>query len=848
MLPAKAEAEAKAEALFCTKSIPEIRRVKDTLEDEIQRTQKEIEEHLDAYGNFINSTESITLMKDYCHSISSNIAFIKNDIRSLSSVNSKPMSSSTLTIARGVRNLVDSVEHISTFLEEFMFLEAMACYMSAQFVYETLLQLKDQGETLNPSYLTLIGYQWEIVKGLKVQILQQSRKCLREECNLPILASANVLASLVLFDGQDPKEVLKLFLESKNSCLLRTLSNHNNDANCDKVVSICKVLSAIQINVAQVGELFVQVSGDTPLFYKVALGLPPAPMLINEILNSFGDLRLWEPFKEKLDSVMLMLDKNCIASTCSQWLREFGRQYKDKIFDLIEVAAAGRWLSKAEMAIRETMESKEVFAGSLEWLKSVFGSEIDLPWPRIREVVLGEDFDLWDHIFEDAFVRKMKVIIDTSFEGLSGLVNVTDSICKWDNYSDEQIDILEYRQRPSSLQAQSLKFTAKKFAKVFETITTIADQEFMTCCNELDKRSFEALQDLLRFLESPKGVLRSEVLTTYLQDSWHENMSIVMLNLSKELDILNANEDGRELKVCERCLFIGGVLSIFQFYSKYILGSPRDWVNDTYSTAFSKLPFCIDRHTLSVSSLAHDALTVASETANPQLEEFNGVAQNLCVKAHRLWIFSLWDKCFAIFSYGLQKDGALLSTTPSKGWKEIVVQQEQLDEGLPEKKISLPSKASTYVVTLLNTAFGQVDAIGSKLLVKTIPKELALELLKKVVDEYENFSSTGGAGGSQLSEKVVLQLLFDVKYAADRVIQNLFSPESYPKQTQDKREWNSKVTCTVDALVHSLSRRLDSAEWLTYEPYLWENVQEALSASSTSEDSEDTKQMSLDTV
>ncbi|TQD89166.1 hypothetical protein C1H46_025288 [Malus baccata] len=53
------------------------------------------------------------------------------------------------------------------------------------------------------------------------------------------------------------------------------------------------------------------------------------------------------------------------------------------------------------------MNIKEVLEGSLEWLKNVFGSNIDLPWSRMSELVLGDDSDLWDSIFEPAFVVRM---------------------------------------------------------------------------------------------------------------------------------------------------------------------------------------------------------------------------------------------------------------------------------------------------------------------------------------------------------------------------------------------------------------------------------------------------------
>lgn len=724
------------------------------------------------------------------------------------------------------------------------------------------------------------------MESFKSQISQRSRERLLEQRGLPISAYADALAGVAVIDELDPKQVLSLFLDTRKSWISQTLGTcaHNQNATCDVVVSVfCEVLSIIQITVGQVGEMFLQVLNDMPSFYKVVLGSPPVSQLFGGIPDPNEEVRLWKLFRDKLESVMVMLDKEYIARTCSLWLRECGRVLVNKIDGryLIDAIGSGQELALAEKSIRETVESKTVLAGSLEWLKSVFGSEIELPWTRIRELVLEDDSDLWDQIFEDAFVRRMKMIINNGFEDLARVVNVVDSIgAIGDSYSGGQIDFQGYLNRPSTGGGVwFLESNAKKAGALSGFKAPPEENDFQTCLNAyfgtqvsrirdaVDSRCQGILEDLLSFLESPKAALRLKDLAPYLQNMCYESLSAILSQLRSELDNLyadmeNANKSGQPVPpavTVERSLFIGRLLFAFHMYLKHIpviLGSPRFWVNETLSVVFDKLPSLLRQSRVAadppvsdssgrqlpigfkrVTSLATAALVGASETASPKLEEFNRVTRDLCIRAHSLWILWLSGELSVILSRDLREDDALSSTTPLRGWEETVVKQEQADDGQSEMKISLPSMPSLYIISFLFRACEEVHRIGGHVLDKSILQKFALGLLEKVIDIYRGFLSTREAGGSQLSEKGVLQILLDLRFAAavlsggDSSINEEVSKSLKPKfpfgRKQDQGQKKSVIREQVDGLVNGLSQRLDPIDWLTYEPYLWENVRQS---------------------
>ncbi|KAK6139883.1 hypothetical protein DH2020_026397 [Rehmannia glutinosa] len=203
------------------------------------------------------------------------------------------------------------------------------------------------------------------------------------------------------------------------------------------------------------------------------------------------------------------------------------------------------------------MDSKQVLEGSLEWLKSVFGSEIELPWKRTHELVLGEDSDIWDDIFEDAFVLRMKGIIDLQFDELRKVVDggVSSIVAK---PPGDHNDFEDYLNRFQS--SGGVWFMKPNGSPLFP--------------------------------ESPNAPRRLRDLAPYVQNKSYESLSTILIQLKNELDHLYSDLQ-KKIKMTrpalssailvERSLFIGRLLFAFQKHARHIpvvLGSPRSWVSE----------------------------------------------------------------------------------------------------------------------------------------------------------------------------------------------------------------------------------------------------------------------------
>ncbi|KAL9997247.1 putative oligomeric Golgi complex subunit 1 protein [Helianthus debilis subsp. tardiflorus] len=878
-LPAK-----DAESIFRTKPISEIRNIESATRKQIQDKSEELRQLIgNRYRDLIDSADSIVNMTSSCRSISHNISSIHDGIlHSLTSTTVNPNSASlnpvrarSYGIACRVKYIVDTPENIWGCLDESMFVDAAARYMRAKLVYNGLTS--DESNKSLLLKFPLLQHQWQIVESFKSQISQRSRERLLDQAvGLEISAYADALAAVAVVDELDPAQVLKLLLDARRSCVSQKLGSCKV-ASEDVIMVFCEVLKVIQVSVAHVGELFLQVLSDMPLFYRTVLDSPPVSQLFGGIPNPDEEVRLWKSFREKLESLMVMLDREFIAKACLDFLRSCGKEIVNKVNGryLIDAVDSGQQLAAAEKLIRETMEGKDVLGGSLEWLKTVFGSEIEMPWSRTRELVLGNDDDLWDEIFEQAFANRMKAIIRSGFDELNNIVNVKESILATDKGHGDKVDFQDFLNRsPLGGGVWFMEPTTKKSFVATSPKVSPNGNDFQSCLNAyfgdevgrirmaVDNHCKNVLEDLLTFLESPKASLRLKELAPYLQNKCFESMSTILTELKNELESLYSalgDSSSSPALVVERSLFIGRLLFAFQKYSRnipVILGSPRLWLNESMLAVSGKVSplltyssgtfdfFPSENHGKKMitsprrqSSLAASALFGVDDSSSPKLGEFRKTTQDLCIKAHNLWITWVSDELSAILSHCLRNDESLSATAPLRGWEDTIVKQEDSAEHSSEMKISLPSMPSIYITSYLYQACEEIHRVGGHVLDKPILQNFASRLLEKVIDIYVDFLLNDEASSNSVSEKGVLQVLLDLRFAADILsggdlsgneeISKTSKTKTVYRRKQDLQQAKSVMNDRLDGLMNRLSQKLDPIDWLTYEPYLLENEKQS---------------------
>nr|XP_010923268.1 conserved oligomeric Golgi complex subunit 1 isoform X1 [Elaeis guineensis] len=911
-IPTSAAGSRDAESLFRTRPIPEIRAVEAATRREIEEKKEELRQLVGkSYRDLIESADSILLMKSSCDAISSNLTAIDAALRCLSTSAANPETpklahdparARVYGIASRVKYLVDTPENIWGCLDESMLLEASGRYLRAKTVHGLVT---GGGDADALAKFPLLRHQWQIVESFKAQISQRSSERLMDR-GLTVAAYADALSAAATIDDLNPKQLLGLFLDSRRSWILQKLDGVQVDSYESLSSVLCDVVRTIRASLGQVGELFVLALNEMPLFYKIVLGSPPGTQLFGAIPNPEEEVRLWKSHREKLESAMVLLEPEFIAQICSSWLKSccdeiFGQLANGK--HLVDAIGSGEGLGCVEKMVREALDGREGLEESLEqWLRSVFGSEIESPWNQIREHILKDGKDILEDRLEAAFLKRMKEIVHSEFENLSRDINMKNSIGSIVAVagSKDENDFQTYLKKPSTGSGVWFSEPNQKKAGILYSFKPTADEndfgsylnayfgpEVSRIRDAVDTKCQSILDDLLCFVESHNSTLRLKELKPYIQEKCYKTISVILKELDGELAHLSAslgrNKGDKDSLppsvIVERSLFIGRLLFALRNHSSHIpviLGSPRQWVKETAVSVFTNLSsplprqskvtfdssvfFSPRRHTFdsprsprrqfsdnprkqTISAAA--SLYAVDDSTNPKLDELKKTLQELCIRAHSLWITWVSNELSVILSKDLNTDDALSATAPLRGWEVTVIKQEESTDSPLEMKIALPSMPSLYITSFLFQACLEIHKVGGHVLDKIILQNFASRIMEKVVYIYENFLSSTEGGEARVSEKGALQILLDLHFIADilsggkdsasRNTEMNVKEESSKimtqrlpfRQKQPELQPGSANTEPAMKLINKLSQKLDPIDWAIYEPYLWENEKQS---------------------
>ncbi|KAJ8499851.1 hypothetical protein OPV22_010403 [Ensete ventricosum] len=850
--PTNGGAARDAESLFRSKPIPEIRAVEAATRREIKVKEEELRQLVgESYRDLIDSADSILLIRSSCESIDSNLAAVDDALRSLSTPVTAPAALALVPnpararvygIASRVKYLVDTPENIWGCLDESMLLEASGRYLRAKEVHGLLASDAADGEML--AKFPLLRHQWQIVEGFKVQISQRSRERLTDQ-GLTVAGYADALAAAATIDDLDPKQMLGLFLDSRRSWIAQRLTGNLLDPDSFSSL-LCDAVRIIRSSLGQVGELFLLALNEMPLFYKMVLGSPPGTQLFGAIPHPEEEVRLWKSHREKLEAMMVLLEPEFIVQTCSSWLRNccneiFGVLVSGK--RIIDAIGSGEGLAAAEKLVHETLDGREGLEGSLEqWLKSVFGSEIESPWNQIRGLILKDGKDILEDRLEEAFAKRMKEIVHTEFENLIADINLRNSINSIVNATGirDQDDFQAYLKKPSA--GGGIWFSEpiqKKTGLLYALRPTVLENDFRNSLNAylgpevsrirdvVDSRCQSILEDLLCFVESQNSVFRLKELAPFLQEKCYKTISVLLKELGDELAEFAASlTSTKQYKdslphsvLVGRSLFVGRLLFALRNHSSHIpliLGSPRQWNKDMIGAVSVRLPssplqskvvfdspisssskrpiFDISRSARSQfldnprrqTFSAAAALFSLDDNTCPKLDELKRTFRELCMKAHSLWTIWVSNELALILSKDLNRDDTLSASTPLQGWEVTIIKQDQSKEGPLEMTIALPSMPSLYITSFLFHACVGIHKIGGHVLERFTLQIFAWKLLEKVIKIYETFLSAVESGESRVSEKGILQILLDLKFIADILSGGRDFASSNPEQDSSR--------------------------------------------------------------
>lgn len=418
----------------------------------------------------------------------------------------------------------------------------------------------------------------------------------------------------------------------------------------------------------------------------------------------------------------------------------------------------------------------------------------------------------------------------------------------------------------------------------------------------VDTNLKHVLEDFASFLHAQQIAARSEELGPYLQEhccTWMANIINRLLSkilaissdsselvgrldkamvftkhslgkkdksgsAKRQLDAREAETGGLSPSV-EKALFLGRILIAFSHRSwtlPYILHPSMVWCTKEAAVSESSLPWLSSSHHktfwLEVKDFSTGERNPSKSGLGKAVSKEDGTSEFLKLQvafkyasllAHSIWVSWSVDSLTAVLARDLAKDDDLASSSPLKGWEETALTQlnEKGDE--IEVKLPLPAMPSPYVISFLFKSCQEVYRVGGHALDKLVLHLFVSRLYEKVLLVYDKFTTGVKDTRSRVSEKGLLQLLFDLRFIGDVLSggeRSYPDPVVFAKEEthlsfilsssnlagvrellfqgsgteQQRKKWRL-------SLQERLSNLLDPIDWATYEPPLWENEQQS---------------------
>eukprot|EP00850_Spirogloea_muscicola_P023300 SM000345S12841 [mRNA] locus=s345:28798:34711:+ [translate_table: standard] len=855
-----------AEVLFETRTVVEIREVENRTRKDIEDKKEELRQLVGAsYRDLIESADSILEMRRLCDAVVDNVAGFNALHSSIATTSAAPgiddarkQKEALYGLGSRVKYLVDTPEKIWGCLDEHMYLEAAERYLRAREVH-SLLALAEKGEQKDMlAAFPLLRHQWLLVEPFRNQIAQASRDRL-QEMHLTVQEYAVALSAAAIIDELKSDQVLSLFLDSRRSWLRPHIYGSMKpgvtpDAHLVGDV-FCRLTALVQSSLCHAGELFLEVlTGQTPALFQTILTTAPGSQLFGGIPNPDKEAQLWRGHRDLLESDMTALSGKAITEACQAWLQSLAQNVSVEGRQLLKHLRSVQDLASAETVVREEMSKCGALAGSLDWLSAAFGSRPDAPWDRVCELLLKEPLDLWKLLFESIFLERAKEVVDDGFSSLTIKEQVSQILVATKAPVQEDLNGLNGQLDTSELSEGDLVWQVANNDKDWGSAkNSYFSPEVTQLRDFVDSRLQSILEDVQHLLRGPEGPERAKELAPYVQDRCFASILALIRELEHFLDDISSSV-GAASKVevgngrsatsttrsdVERALVIGRFCAALGQYSTHlplVLGSPSSWAHfqEPSQVAAAGLRKGLSRRpSWNESDAAHlagltnwrslrrsrgedDSRNLSNGEAG-KLHELQSELRRVSISAHRIWVLWITEQLAETFMKSLSSDETLSSTSPLKGWEETVLKQEDDGGEEVEMRMALPAMPSSYSLSLLFSGCREIHRVGSHTLDVAVLSLFAWKLFEKVLAAYDNLTRDS-AVDSRVSEKGILQLLFDFKFLWD-VLSGGSEEDSNGKRTLDDRK--KKVV----QLLELLYNRIDPIDWATYEPYLWQNEQ-----------------------
>ena len=754
--------ESNAEALFKNRTLEEIREVE-------RRTRREAREKSETLRNVVGESykdamatvEAMERIRE-AERVVERLAREARAEMEARETRAKAKSSATTTtkmttgkrddgvmmgIDRGsrVKFLLDAPEVIWGKLEDCEYRGAMRRLLASTETLTAMTTKKKETEELY-SVFPVVRQQAVVLSSFKAHISKRARSGL-ERPGLRAEEATSALSALVVVENLSAARALELLLQTRQAWVRACLRDISSSSTTPEMLN--KRLSALMSDVKHVLKLSFEIfaGSEATLFADVESTLS-ADDLFPGVFEPQGEWERFQASAKERRSKIESLSEDAVREACTAWLNRLADDISRR-----GVAVFGKISSCEELVELEVALSSD-----------------DKAWEDTCKALFKHKLSLWSILFAYPWLQQGFALFkkSLSFAHIKPQVDgaVAEAMRKADANARGDLSVWSGTSKDAKLAIPEDVKHARAVAQSLNA-TMLAVRK--------DALMLQGVQ--LGGVVEAEGRLAS--LAEHIQTCAHKGL----IELAHHL--LNKLKTSSEVSCA---LMVGHLAQAIVDVAKEtnILLKPVDtWTKYNESAELIVKPVRTLR-----------GMNQPNEPVNPKIEGVKKEFETVMNVGYRAWVTKCTDDLLGGFRDSIMRDPALVSEAVPIHWEEV---SGGSSEGL---SLRLPTNASSYVVTALHGALQEAQRIGGHLLSKSITRMLAFSIAQTIIQAYSDV-----IGRVRFSEKGTLQVLFDIKFAADILAES--------------------SSTDVANLQKQLVSALDPIDWATYEPFLWENERRA---------------------
>lgn len=891
----KAKIERDVDELFKTKTVEEMEEIEKKLRGDLETMDAEIARTIGgSWKDFMENSKDVDLITSNLQEIADGFAVVRDTLAELPEIirkNNEAMEAlrapqepeeftpemATFAAGSRLKYLVDTPEKVWGALDEREYAGAAMRYAASRDCVAACV------ETSEPPHLTrdeahkkfpALRQQPAALDSLRGQIARAARKAL-ESPKAPRETLASALAASIIVEGMNAERSLVLYLQTRRAWCRATLRRCGGDgAGVDRVAgALARVLAEPARAIASARACFL--GGESPTGESPTGESPPPPLVYARLDEGWDETdvanvlfagvvdprREVEAWRRVVESAKpARLSRARIAALCEEWLAGVA---SDVLVATTEKGFMGGIrtvddLVSVESVARAKLAEKRPSADDVAACVDLLGREVDA-WATLAE----EPTSHRARTLLSATLRHggLRTAVDAALQAVappaprtSALSPPAEAAAMWggdwsggdspgSDWSGEQppsksprsaLDGPDRGVNASRDVAPANVAAARALAGKFAAALAAARGDALAIGTPGGRLK---LKPTFSISNPQRDAPRLATLEAFVRGECHAGAMATADFLWKRLEAYEKDAAAGDDVAAERCLLVAQTAQFARLAPEELgalMGPARDWNADAVALAkqrrrAAKSSAKSNRFQL-FGSTNQNASDKNNAAEDPRLAESLAALARVAHRGFRAWAERFARTVGVELSRALPQDERLGSQEVPRDWEE----ESGGDGG--EVSLRLPALPSPYALGCLHAASSEALRCGGHLMSHDGIAALVRATAKECGGAYADFVQSATSTSDRLSERGVLQALFDLRF----VMEVLLGPgcmgggrgKAGGKVVGDANDEGDALVAAQRA-ERTLAARLDPIDWATYESFLWRNERRAYSRCAT---------------